>query len=91
MNKRKRSFQPNLNGHTMLTVSLVKQKTRRPLIIYQEARGPLKRTPKKKKKNLKVRTPTIQCNVNATFHIVPGWRVRGNFKATQRKEEKLGD
>ena len=50
VNKRKRSFQPNLNGHTMLTVSLVKQKTRRPLIIYQEARGPLKRTPKKKKK-----------------------------------------
>ena len=52
VNKRKRSFQPNLNGHTMLTVSLVKQKTRRPLIIYQEARGPLKRTPKKKKKKI---------------------------------------
>ena len=52
VNKRKRSFQPNLNGHTMLTVSLVKQKTRRPLIIYQEARRPLKRTPKKKKKKI---------------------------------------
>lgn len=33
-------------SYTMLTVSLMKQKTLPPLIIYQEARGPLKRTPK---------------------------------------------
>ena len=92
VNKRKRSFQPNLNGHTMLTVSLVKQKTRRPLIIYQEARGPLKRTPKKKKKkNFKVRTRTIQCEryISHCTWMACAWKFQGYTKK-RRKARRLG-